>query len=148
MFPKALTLPRAGIFGFLVFFLTLCSRFLINCFQEFKWCSRCKIVRYCSKTCQQSDFDSHKNDCKKVSALTKKVDVEFAKLQNLEGVKNEPEDRGDQMFRVNLGSFSYDSFDELPNEYIKAVDTLVKRKWLLLKKFDSWQSYQVNQHFL
>jgi hypothetical protein len=30
---------------------------------ELKLCSRCKVVRYCSKRCQKSDFKKHKINC-------------------------------------------------------------------------------------
>jgi hypothetical protein len=107
---------------------------------EFKWCSRCKIVRYCSKTCQLSDFVTHKTICKKISILTKKVNIQFARLQNRESIKNGPEDR--EVFRINLGSFSYDNLQQLPDEYIIAVEDLVDCKWQFLRKVHSWESYQ------
>ncbi|TRM59580.1 hypothetical protein BD626DRAFT_436704, partial [Schizophyllum amplum] len=27
-------------------------------------CSKCKVARYCNKTCQREDWDLHKQDCK------------------------------------------------------------------------------------
>jgi hypothetical protein len=111
---------------------------------ELKWCSRCKIVRYCSKTCQLSDFATHKTICKKVSVLTKKVNIQFARLQNRESIKNGPEDSG---FRINLGSFNYDKFQHVPKEYFNAFEELAFCKYQFLKKINSWESYQVMYQF-
>jgi hypothetical protein len=115
---------------------------------ELKWCSRCKIVRYCSKTCQQLDFATHKTICKKVSSLTKKVNIQFARLQNRESIKNGPEDRDRGGLRINLGSFNYDNPQQLPTEYCRAFEELVLYKNQFLKKIDSWESYQVMYQFL
>ena len=32
-------------------------------------CSRCKVVHYCSRECQKSNFSMHKSYCKKINAL-------------------------------------------------------------------------------
>jgi hypothetical protein len=83
---------------------------------------------------------THKTICKKISILTKKVNIQFARLQNRESIKNGPEDR--EVFRINLGSFSYDNLQQLPDEYIIAVEDLVDCKWQFLRKVHSWESYQ------
>jgi hypothetical protein len=115
---------------------------------ELKWCSRCKIIRYCSKTCQLSDFATHKTICKKVSSLTKKVNIQFARLQNRESIKNGPEDRAMAGFRINLGSFNYDSIQQFPEEYFRAFEELADCKYqFALGKIDSWESYQVMYQF-
>jgi hypothetical protein len=53
-----------------------------------------------------------------------KVNIEFARLQNRESIKNGPEDR--EGFRINLGSFNYDNFAQHPIEYYNAFHTLVE----------------------
>jgi hypothetical protein len=117
---------------------------------ELKWCSRCKIVRYCSKTCQQSDFVTHKPICKKVSSLTKKVNIQFARLQNRESINNGPPEGGGRPgregLRINLGSFNYDNLQQVPKEYFCAFEELAFFKYQVLKKIDSWESYQVTYH--
>jgi hypothetical protein len=74
----------------------------------------------------------------------KEVDIQFALLQNCDSIKNGPEAR--EGFRTNLGSFSYDHLDQIPPDYLHAVDDLLIFKWYFLKNFDSWEYYQVTNH--
>ena len=48
-----------------------------------KRCSRCHIVLYCSRDCQNNDFSSHKTSCKTIQKLTSKMKQEADKLQRL-----------------------------------------------------------------
>jgi hypothetical protein len=34
-------------------------------------CSRCKIIKYCSKQCQREDWKRHKTECFKISKIKK-----------------------------------------------------------------------------
>mmetsp|Transcript_28972 Transcript_28972/g.61228 ORF Transcript_28972/g.61228 Transcript_28972/m.61228 type:complete len:103 (+) Transcript_28972:33-341(+) len=36
-------------------------------------CSRCKVVHYCSRECQKSNFSLHKSCCKKISGLREQL---------------------------------------------------------------------------
>jgi hypothetical protein len=36
-------------------------------------CSRCRVVPYCSRDCQQAHFKEHKADCKQIKAARKRV---------------------------------------------------------------------------
>mmetsp|Transcript_2483 Transcript_2483/g.4252 ORF Transcript_2483/g.4252 Transcript_2483/m.4252 type:complete len:423 (+) Transcript_2483:202-1470(+) len=49
-------------------------KYCVNCRQDLSECtalrcSRCKVVHYCSRECQKSNFSLHKSYCKKISAL-------------------------------------------------------------------------------
>ena len=47
------------------------DKLCINCEKKFGSlkCSRCKLIRYCSRECQLSHFKEHKHDCKIVHKL-------------------------------------------------------------------------------
>jgi hypothetical protein len=108
---------------------------------KLKWCSRCKIVRYCSQDCQKLDFTNHMKNCKEVSVLTKKADRSFQNLQSFKGRKNEPNHRG--CIRINLGLFSYDNGNDYPIDYMRKFRDMVEYKWLMVKECESWEPYQV-----
>ncbi len=43
-----------------------------NCDQEYEKtgrCKTCKIKRYCSRECQEQDWNSHKKECKKLKKI-------------------------------------------------------------------------------
>jgi hypothetical protein len=71
--------------------------------------------------------------------------MEFARLQSCESIINGPpeEDGSREALRIHLGSFNYDSSNQFPKEYLNAFKDLVFGKYHFLKKFDSWESYQV-----
>jgi hypothetical protein len=104
---------------------------------ELKWCSRCKVVRYCSKTCQKVDYKSHKVNCKNVNKWAEISSQKFDELQA------DPVQPSESYFWINLGSFVFDSADERPDEYTKAFRTLVKFKWAMVEDLESWEHYQV-----
>ena len=45
-------------------------------------CTRCKLVYYCSSSCQKEDFSSHKQICKRIQDLTNSVEKEAAPLRS------------------------------------------------------------------
>ena len=45
-------------------------------------CSRCRLARYCSRECQKEDYAGHKEDCKTISKLQKRLKVLAAALRS------------------------------------------------------------------
>ncbi len=41
--------------------------------QDLKTCSRCKVMKYCSKECQSRDLGHHKECCKKIKKFDQKI---------------------------------------------------------------------------
>jgi hypothetical protein len=68
--------------------------------ETLKLCSRCKIVSYCSKECQEKDFPDHKRHCKVLAELRK----DKAKVSEI--AKNF-EDGGSQGSQGNRLPFSF-----------------------------------------
>eukprot|EP00112_Aurelia_sp_Birch-Aquarium-sp1_P005694 Seg1646.14 transcript_id=Seg1646.14/GoldUCD/mRNA.D3Y31 product="Ankyrin repeat and MYND domain-containing protein 2" protein_id=Seg1646.14/GoldUCD/D3Y31 len=76
----------------------------INCggpCSDCKLCSRCNIAHYCSKECQKEHFPSHKETCKELKSLHKKV-------MRLEEPLHHNQDWGgniEDLFETNIGHF-------------------------------------------
>ncbi|KAI9005592.1 hypothetical protein DFJ74DRAFT_691324 [Hyaloraphidium curvatum] len=47
-----------------------CGRDAHDLKREFQRCARCKIVNYCSRACQESDWPRHKSLCVPVQSLS------------------------------------------------------------------------------
>jgi hypothetical protein len=100
---------------------------------ELRWCRQCKIVRYCSETCQEFDFKTHKKNCKEVSVSTKEVRTSEDRLLAWEG----------RTLRL---------YKEMPNCALKcqmaicgsrtAFSRMVECKWRMVKECESWEPYQ------
>ena len=58
-----------------------CNRFLPG--DELKRCSRCKVARYCSKTCQLQHWPGHKHCCQKTYSTSGNISESFYQLLKL-----------------------------------------------------------------
>lgn len=72
-------------------------------------CGRCKLVCYCSTACQKKDIRQHKQICKAIAKLQKKVEEEEAKIRRLcwkDGAISIIENEGEKsILETSAGSF-------------------------------------------
>lgn len=86
---------------------------------ELKLCSLCKVVRYCSKTCQKSDSKKHKNNCKSIA------NMEFSLTEAF--------------------SNTCQGWEPLEKRHVIASTRLylADLTWQIAEEFQSWEAYQV-----
>ncbi len=84
--------------------------------EDLKTCSRCKIVKYCSKDCQAQDCDSHKVRCKKIKRFTSETQRLDAALRHC---WNDFDECYDNLFEKAFGRFGMSSmYDVSTKEYL------------------------------
>ena len=65
-------------------------------------CARCKLVRYCSRSCQREHFFMHKKECKNIKKLSDALQAEATRMESLTwGLGGPPEN----VLRTQVGSF-------------------------------------------
>ncbi len=60
--------------------------------EHHKWCTACKVIRYCAKECQEKDWERHKKTCKKIIKRIKEIPETLEKEERkkqLEAIQRE-----------------------------------------------------------
>ena len=136
------------------------TRFCVTCHKsnvpDFKHCSKCKVVLYCSRSCQKKDFNVHKVICESIGR-------ELGWLQRLEesfkSLKLDPSSEPVNVWETYIGRFSeltdyrdwsHEDFlhspqDRFPVGYLEWRETHSFLVWTLA---DKYESYEMTQTYL
>lgn len=135
------------------------SKFCVTCHKsnvpDLKLCSKCRVVRYCSRKCQKKDFILHKQICEA-------IDGELNWIQNLEetfkSLKIDPSSKPVNVWETHIGRFSeltdyrdwsgedlLTPHDRFPRGYLGWRMTYSYLIWSLA---DRYESYEMTETYL
>ncbi len=113
--------------------------------QSIKNCSRCSVVKYCSKKCQREDYtNGHKEACAKIEKHKKEADDLTEKLKAVPVGNNKVENA----FETRVGRFSEQMASSIggkdfqPKEYLKAKFGLAQQIMALAEKHEDRDLYE------
>jgi len=82
-------------------------------------CSRCKSIKYCSKSCQANQWSSHKEYCKEITSMKKETAFYADRLGDVFGLVEEPnkddDDDEDETFDNDFNDYAI-AREDLVNE--------------------------------
>nr|QDF21442.1 histone-lysine N-methyltransferase SMYD3 [Brachionus koreanus] len=115
-------------------FCDFCLKELSKCYQ----CSRCKLMFFCSKECQISDWSIHQHECKS-----------FVKLNENIKLKQEFKEDLNRIFLRTLIQVKLKNNEKLTDNYgLKTFDTLIDHYDDLIKDLNRLPQMQKCFHFI
>lgn len=136
------------------------SKFCVTCHKsnvpDLKLCTKCRVVRYCSRKCQRKDFNSHKDICGSIDG----ANLILQRLEeNYKTFKHDASSKPINLWETHVGRFSSiqdtrnwfeDStltcFDNFPREYLCGPRST--HRYLIWQLADKHESYEMTEIYL